>query len=1185
MPESDGTTTQSGIYYQNSIVALYLGRLLDPCQRPANDRVAEVRVEAPEHVDDIVVRYADGGRSFIQAKEYLELSGEPWQKLWGHFENQTSEALRAGERFSLNLVVSKYTADIGQLKELCERAHGKADTREWWKSLNKRQIVIANKIVSNLSPSTQDAAFEVLSNTEVWVCPLDRLEPDYVPLWIPHANTESVALFRILRDMVGGHARIRAVFRCTEILDRLSSIHNIVVADAPHWGCDIYRQTILATMGRLSVPGTSLSGPIQHIFMWPQLREQSVGHGHRDFEEEDLRWRWDHPSEVVDLRSYPRVDCRRAVINAGAGFGKTTLLLALACTLSNDPIFVPVLIPLDELVSKKVPVLVYLNDTINREYDVKIDWEYLCDHGRAVLFFDGLDELNEKDRVSALSAITKFGGRFSEVPFLISVRDSSALNAPLGARVLEIIRLDDGMIEKFAESYKEAGSKIEPKELLKHARRHPDLGHLLRIPLFLALLLATKSPEDDLPRNRSELLEHYLSLLLSPERYKSLADPPEPIEDLRESVELLAFRGLEQDSIGLPELEAKRILSTGNLLAKPSEYIERLIQIGAIRRSVTRIHFVYPVVQEYLAACWLVLKTPNDVANRFCKVVHRPWAQTIQFALEMHKNADRIIRAQLTKPDDVFHTVLRLIARCVVNGAHVTPELHLELGNKLGIAWPSESYSIRRNIGYLISDGFIDPLPEAVSKHISKGWALQNGGAEIVVAKADPELTQMVLEDFLLRDLQHQYYLHDWQPAVDEIAPKALELYIDRVRKPETAEKEIEALMSLIMGLPSQSIPQERWIFIACETALPTPIRIAGHVRCPSYRPSEAWSLMDELIQPCFSGGINEPLKVHFVLRFFWQLENAEEHFQTLMLEPNAPIESIQYLIDSLLRSDLAGETKVELLSKTIEKNNLNAERRFFIMLLLAVMSNDKEAVNLSELLKSQSIEHLQHWAFHLGHFSHEHAMKGFNVLTSMSLSTKQFQHIIGSLSAGLNYIVEPTASMFGVLDKPYRHPTTPTFVSWISSRLESLDCNPEDSLRIFESASQIGCQGFAGDAQELMEEVLRGLQKIPSDSEKFEAGYALCSGMRLCERESLQIREALLFRIVKSPIYNANRDALNLLLKQGDGRLMPQLIAIYADPYHEEIRESIFSALEKLAGRYGKRIIREGGQLKAVQW
>ena len=66
MAEAGGPTTQSGILYQNSIAALYLGRMIDPISRPARDRVAEVRVEAPTHVDDIVVIFEDGHTACIR---------------------------------------------------------------------------------------------------------------------------------------------------------------------------------------------------------------------------------------------------------------------------------------------------------------------------------------------------------------------------------------------------------------------------------------------------------------------------------------------------------------------------------------------------------------------------------------------------------------------------------------------------------------------------------------------------------------------------------------------------------------------------------------------------------------------------------------------------------------------------------------------------------------------------------------------------------------------------------------------------------------------------------------------------------------------------------------------------------------------------------------------------------------
>lgn len=67
MVERGGPASQVGIYYQNSVAALFLG---DPLRwdvvNPA-ERVVEVRLDAPGD-DDIVARFADGHRDWVQVK-------------------------------------------------------------------------------------------------------------------------------------------------------------------------------------------------------------------------------------------------------------------------------------------------------------------------------------------------------------------------------------------------------------------------------------------------------------------------------------------------------------------------------------------------------------------------------------------------------------------------------------------------------------------------------------------------------------------------------------------------------------------------------------------------------------------------------------------------------------------------------------------------------------------------------------------------------------------------------------------------------------------------------------------------------------------------------------------------------------------------------------------------------------
>src|SRR5438105_326614 len=92
MPEPGGPTAQSGFIYQNSVSALFLGRLCDPTPRPALHTLVEVRVEAPEDVDDTVVTFADGHKTYVHSKENIRETDAAWEKVWRDFENQFGTA-------------------------------------------------------------------------------------------------------------------------------------------------------------------------------------------------------------------------------------------------------------------------------------------------------------------------------------------------------------------------------------------------------------------------------------------------------------------------------------------------------------------------------------------------------------------------------------------------------------------------------------------------------------------------------------------------------------------------------------------------------------------------------------------------------------------------------------------------------------------------------------------------------------------------------------------------------------------------------------------------------------------------------------------------------------------------------------------------------------------------------------
>ncbi|MFL6227834.1 MAG: hypothetical protein ACJ741_03535 [Pyrinomonadaceae bacterium] len=130
MAERGGTTTQSGILYQNSVAALYLGRLCDATPRPDRDRVVGVRVEAPTAVDDTVVTFADGGVTYIQAKENIRDNGDAWAGLWGDFEAQFDLPDFKHGKDRLLLHTGEPHDEHHELKAMCERAAHSLDSDE-----------------------------------------------------------------------------------------------------------------------------------------------------------------------------------------------------------------------------------------------------------------------------------------------------------------------------------------------------------------------------------------------------------------------------------------------------------------------------------------------------------------------------------------------------------------------------------------------------------------------------------------------------------------------------------------------------------------------------------------------------------------------------------------------------------------------------------------------------------------------------------------------------------------------------------------------------------------------------------------------------------------------------------------------------------------------------------------------
>ena len=229
MPEAGGPTTQSGIHYQNSIAALFLGRLCDTTSRPEYEKVISVRVEAPEKVDDIVVKFSDNHKLFIQAKENVTVGDDVWKKLWLDFEAQFNESNFVKGNDQLSLWVGNNRDEFINLRGICERSISSTTYEEWQKRCNAAQKDLLEKIKGIIHPETlqESTLLHFFQNLLIEIHPSQTFERDEINSWMPATNYAPITLFRLFRDKVGGESRIRGEFTS-------SSLQKLLINENPN---------------------------------------------------------------------------------------------------------------------------------------------------------------------------------------------------------------------------------------------------------------------------------------------------------------------------------------------------------------------------------------------------------------------------------------------------------------------------------------------------------------------------------------------------------------------------------------------------------------------------------------------------------------------------------------------------------------------------------------------------------------------------------------------------------------------------------------------------------------------------------------------------------------------------------------------------------------------------------------
>ncbi|MBT3066735.1 NACHT domain-containing NTPase [Rhodoferax sp. U11-2br] len=1168
MAEAGGATTQAGIFYQNSVAALYLADLLELGAEPPRERVIEVRVEAPTDVDDIVVRYADGHCQYLNVKIDITPGGDPWKALWKSLRTQFNR-MDFGAFDQLTVVLEGLTPQAKSLRELCQRAGSSLDEAAFRASLAEAHSKLLSGIESIVGSPAE--VLEILRRTMVQILSEDQISSEFSRRRLGDRFVLPATLLTTLRDIAGGGARVRAMFHAAPLRRRLVLEHDIKILEPAEWGVPAYRATVAAT-SRIQIPGTSISGSTEDLFVWPRAHFYERAQI-SDFEDEDLL---DRPTEIsvgVDMQAFPSEHLNRCVVVAGPGHGKSALLIAMAGRLAKGP-YVPVLIPLASLAVAAIGVIEFLMTEVNRDFEIKADWQRLAEQGLVVMLFDGLDEIPLSSRPALLKRIETFSARYSTVPWMLTVRDPSVLSEPSDSRLIELLPLNDEDMVRFVEVMKRRLSTIDVYAFIRRLDIHPDIKRLARIPLFLSILLATVNDVNiNLPATRSDLIEGYLKTLFNPHIHKAIVGRSDHGGLLREVAETLAFERLERQEIGASEREVREIISrTAQSTAEAEMIFERLRANGILRQqSSIRLQFPFPIVQEYLASCYLIRRSPESLANRIDDAIQRPWAQVIQFSLEQHPDPVPVIRAMLDRADDAFFTGLRLVGRCIANGTRVNASIRDEVADRLVQFWVGASLAARSRVGGLIAESFSNPMRPALRKAVHHVWLMSDGGGQIVSSENDQELTMSVLSGIMDRPLDRFVHYHSFKPAVSAAGDVAFRAILDRLLKSDAGPHR-EGLGSLFEHFLPGSVSRDLVLATASDDRLPrkTRLRILNIAGSPLNEESI------ELIRNAFLQ--EDEGELWSAIRLLHVHPLREDEFKRILRNEQVPLERRKRISGYLNQLFATADERNTFIATCITESELHPDILDIMRLFSARFGDRLAFTQVLEKISDGRIDLAAQAISLLGH--HPDRILAERAADLAEKHVVDVQHAVQlgrSATTGMLYVFEMDSFLSGTL----RHAAPHAGIGRWMQVVEQWSCRDDlggvQKLELLTCASQLGAVRARA---RLFAEVL----SLDPDAAVFDLeddyGHIMSSAIREVQRQNTRLPLSVGEKFVRAKRPNLPQVGTSVIAAHGNHDALQLLLKLHREITEWFVRSTLEDAIESLSAKLCVAVRRDGDTL-----
>ncbi|MFJ4100550.1 NACHT domain-containing protein [Amycolatopsis japonica] len=493
---------------------------------------------------------------------------------------------------------------------------------------------------------------------------------------LPASAELKAELIKTIASLAAASARnadvLRTFARIEEIDDFISELKSQVIA-------------LHGTM-RLPHAGTTRQVPYDQLFVQPRLKVAGLNRHKGDVSVAEfaagIGGRRDlMPANTLSDVSLLLDNCSRAVILGDPGGGKSTLSRNLAFLVASEtegisraPFFVELRDYAKALNdgSPKKTFVEYLEGLCRSPYGVSPPpnaVEYLLLNDRAVVIFDGLDELLDTSlRRSVVEIVEAFVYKFPTCPILVTSRRVGYEEAPLDPDLFYLVGLRDFSIEdvkKYVSNWFNLDESIQPQVKARLTSSFMQdsqfVSDLRKNPLMLSLMCGIYASENYIPTNRPDVYEK-CSLLLFDRWDKQ--------------------RGIEsQLPFDAHVQAAMRALALYMLTDSPDAYLSRLKTLAFLKRYLLERRFeseesAENAAVEFVDFCkgraWVL----TDIGSDTYGFTHRTFLEYFSASQLVRQNSSaaslyEALRGRLIAKewDVVAQLALQILGRQVEDGA------------------------------------------------------------------------------------------------------------------------------------------------------------------------------------------------------------------------------------------------------------------------------------------------------------------------------------------------------------------------------------------------------------------------------------------------------------------------------------------------------------------------------------